>query len=84
MRVRSGKLEIRKKLRCKSAEEMDYSFESCCKRKGRGWRLERKEKKELTERRTGRRRVLIVRMSTLAPVETTGVQKTQKKRRLEP
>jgi hypothetical protein len=34
-------------LRRKSAEKMDRMFESFCKRKGGGWRLEGEEKKEL-------------------------------------
>jgi hypothetical protein len=64
--VRGWKLEIRKKLRGKPAKEMDRTLESPCKGNGRGWRLEGEEKKGLTRRRRGPKKVLLVRMNPLA------------------
>jgi hypothetical protein len=49
------------------------AFELICALKNRGWRLEGEEKKELTERRIGQRRVVIVRMNPRAAVEISGV-----------
>jgi hypothetical protein len=53
MRVRGGKLEIRKKLRRKSAEKMNRTFEWFRRLETRGQWLESEEKKELRGR--GRR-----------------------------
>jgi hypothetical protein len=63
-------------------KKMDKTFELFWRLEIRGWWLESDEKKELTERRGGPRKVRIVRMNPLGrrgcPVADTGTQNAQK------